>query len=276
MSKPYEDKTISIIFPEAPDAGATVSVYHEYGDAIIEDAVATADTATNFSYNLDWKDLDSAGVYRVEWTANFATVATTRTSSFVLEDQYITYAEFDTRNEFISISEDTFNKLERSAREIVDTYCGQSFQAVVNKTRNYYGSGKDTLHLNDRITKLTTVTIDGEDDTAYFEIDRRSHRFLRFKQSLDGSYIIGKSAEVSILGDWGWSFVPQNVEDAMDLVIQDLVTDDRASHRYNVVQSDHDTRRVKYGNSMFETVGNLDADVLLMDYILFEIGYVSE
>lgn len=276
MSKPYEDKTVTITLPAAPTGTVTLSTYHEYGDLVDEDRAATLDTGTTYEATIPWSALDSAGSYRVDWTATIGGEEYLISKSFVLADQYILFTEFESRNNFISISETEFNKLERTAREIIDTFCGQSFQRVVNKTRTYYGSGKETLHLDERITKINEILIDTEDYTAYMEIDKRSHRFLRFLTSLETSYKIGSRAEVDVLGDWGWLYVPQNVEDAADLLVQDLSTDDRASYRYNVKQQDHDTVRTKYGNSMYETVGNIDADVLLMDYVLFEIGYISE
>lgn len=275
MSEPFENKDVSIVLPEAPDGDVTFAVTHEFGDAIAS-GTATLDTGTTYETTLSWKDLDAAGYYKVEWTAEFGGDEVVLTTSFYLSEKYISKDTFTTRNSYLStVTTADFEKAELYARGLIDTYCGQNFQSYEAKTRTFYGTGRNNLHLDRRLVKLDSLEVDDVDYSAYVELDRRSHRFVRFKNDYT-TYLFGDAAVIEILGDWGWSYVPQNVVDAADLLIQDLLSDDRASHKYNVREHDFDQTRTKYGNSMYETTGNLDADVLLMDYTFFELGYVSK
>ena len=52
------------------------------------------------------------------------------------------------------------------------------------------------------------------------------------------------------------------------------MTDDSEIRRHGIVSVDMDTISYTTKSSFYESTGNIDADVLLMDYTLFIMDYV--
>ena len=77
-----------------------------------------------------------------------------------------------------------------------------------------------------------------------------------------------------IEGDFGWQFVPNNIEQAADLLLEDMMNDDSEFRRHGIHRVDMDTIQYQVNAKFLETTGNIDADVLLMDYTLFVMDYI--
>jgi hypothetical protein len=71
------------------------------------------------------------------------------------------------------------------------------------------------------------------------------------------------------LGDWGWISVPSNIKEATALLIADILEDaKRDHHRYGIIRLEQDTNRFEFNRDMLsESTGNLDVDILIMDYV---------
>jgi hypothetical protein len=84
-----------------------------------------------------------------------------------------------------------------------------------------------------------------------------------------------KQSIYRVEGDFGWQFVPNNIEQAADLLLVDMMNDDSEFRRHGIQRVEMDTIRYEINTTnFFETTGNIDADVLLMDYTLFVMDYV--
>jgi hypothetical protein len=103
------------------------------------------------------------------------------------------------------------------------------------------------------------------DVTELIEIHPESNFFIRTK---DGQKF-SEDATFAIRGDWGWGYVPQNVTDAADYIILDLMNDDSAYRQHGVTKAKVDAHELTFSDSIFGSTGNIDADVLLMDYTLY-------
>jgi hypothetical protein len=75
-------------------------------------------------------------------------------------------------------------------------------------------------------------------------------------------------------GDLGWRFVPNNIEQAADLLLEDMMNDDSIYRRHGIYSADMDVLKIQTGQNFYESTGNIDADILLMDYTLFVMDYV--
>jgi hypothetical protein len=189
--------------------------------------------------------------------------------------------------------------MEKKVRNIINTYCGQSFEYYPNKYLEVMGSGKNTLHIPNPITTLRKVTSDPgtNDETVlhdysdatlnHIEKIREPHSFgssyyLQFRKSvLDSVNVLllvnrfDKQSIYRVEGDFGWQFVPNNIEQAADLLLVDMMNDDSEFRRHGIQRVEMDTIRYEINTTnFFETTGNIDADVLLMDYTLFVMDYV--
>ena len=160
------------------------------------------------------------------------------------------------------------------------------------------GSGKNSLHLPNPITTLRKVTSDPgtNDETVlhdstdptlnHIEKIKEPHSFgssyyLQFRKSiLDSVNVLllvnrfDRQSVYRVEGDYGWQFVPNNIEQAAGLLIADQMNDDNQYRVHGIKRADMDAIDLHFSDKFYESTGNIDADVLLMDYTLFVMDYV--
>jgi hypothetical protein len=188
--------------------------------------------------------------------------------------------------------------MERRVRNIINTFCGQSFDYYPTKYIQIYGSNKNVLHLPIPINTLTKVTVNigYEDETVIhdstdstinnIEKSKEPHNFnssyyIQFRRSfLDSVQSIITSSKFDagdsykIEGDFGWRYVPDNIVQAADLLLEDMMNGDSDYRRHGISTIDMDILKYNTKDTFYESTGNIDADVLLMDYTLFIMDYV--
>jgi hypothetical protein len=129
------------------------------------------------------------------------------------------------------------------------------------------GLNSDKLYLGKRIVHLSGVemSVDNrtEDYTDLSEVDWSSKYAIRCENKFP------QGSRVGVTGDWGWASPPSNIKQASALLIVDLLEDTRREHHsYGITRLYQDTNRLEFDSSIFsESTGNLDVDVLLMDYV---------
>jgi hypothetical protein len=265
----YADVSEYFKFPSTPDAGTvTARVTYEWGDLISTPIPALQ--GEEYAISVTGDKINAAGAYRVRWGAEFDGATKYFNTSFSVEDRYLTESEFMDMYEEMNTSEysgDVFAKAERIARGIIDTFCGQNFQYVGSKSFSKEGNGTDKLYIGKPIVHLGSVSVDSdgrsEDYTELAEPDWASKYAIRCSKKFPAG------AKVTVTADWGWVSVPANIRQAMGLLIVDLLEDTRREHHaYGITRLYQDTNRLEFDSSMFgESTGNLDVDVLIMDYV---------
>lgn len=299
-------KTLSLTLPSDPQSNlVSVSLYHELGDLVFGPVTASRPSMGVYTVTFGQQAsgiyiLNSAGRHRAEFTY---TIAGTQYS----QSQYINvYAPYTTSSDFfISYPElqeskgSLFDRYERRARAIIDTYCGQSFNYYPNKSITIDGNNHSNLHLPYPVYSLTKVTQDPGRTYAEVVFDSTvptTNNVERIKQPLNfesSYYIRFKSdtidkndtlivpnkfrakSEYKIEGSFGWAHVPNNVKFAADLIIADLMNDDSEYRRHGVYSIDMDIVKMQMKQSFYESTGNIEADVYLMDYTLFVMDYIG-
>lgn len=300
------NKTLTLTLPGDPTGNSvSASLYHEFGSLVSGPTAATRSNTGVYtiSYNQAASGiypLNSGGRYRAEFT--YAVSGTTYKQSQYLNvyTPYITADEFfEDHPELEDDFFDKFDKMEKKVRNIINTFCGQTFDYYPNKYMILGGSGRKTLHLPLPIVNLTKVTSNvGDDDEEILhdatdssldniEKSREPHNFqssywIQYKRSYLDSVqtlithaVFDEDDDFKIEGDFGWQFVPNNVNQAADLILVDMMTDDSEFRRHGVTNVDMDTISYSMKSSFYESTGNIDADVLLMDYTLFVMDYVG-
>ena len=125
-------------------------------------------------------------------------------------------------------------------------------------------------------------------DASYTAIEKAkephsfgSTYYIQFKRSmLDSVQTIittnkfNAADSYKIEGSFGWQFVPNNIEQAADLLLEDMMNDDSEFRRHGIHRVDMDTIQYQVNDKFLETTGNIDADILLMDYTLFVMDYI--
>jgi hypothetical protein len=263
----YDEVSESFEFPIEPDSGTvTARVNHAWGDLVA--SFAPEGEEKTFSIEIGPDLVVAAGSYNIRWGAEFDGSPKYFNTSFLVEEQYVSEEDFVAANQDMDILEDgAFARAENIARKLIDTFCGQDFQYVGNKTISKEGSGSDKLYIGRPIIHIDSVLVgfDGrsEDYTSLVSTDWASKYAIRCERKFPSR------SKVSVTADWGWSSVPSNIKEATSLLIVDLLEDTRREHhRYGITKLYQDTNRLEFNASMFtESTGNIDVDVLIMDYV---------
>lgn len=298
-------KTLTLTLPSDPASNTvSVSLYHEFGSLVSgpTNATRTSTGVYTITYGQSASGiyiLNSAGKHRADFTYTISGTSYTQSQYINVYTPYITSTNFfNDHPELEDDWSDKFDKIEKKVRNIINTFCGQSFEYYPNKYIEISGSGKKSLHLPLPIATLTKVTANvGDSDESVLhdstdatlnniEKSKEPHNFqssyyIQFKKSvLDSVQTILTTAkfdrddDYKIEGDFGWRYVPNNIEQAADILIEDLMSGDSEFRRHAVTKVEMDVTRYDFRESFYETTGNIDADVLLMDYTLFVMDYV--
>ena len=298
-------KTLTLTLPADPTSNlVSVSVYHELGDLVYGPVSASRASAGVYTITLGQQAsglyiLNAAGRHRAEFTYTVSGASYTQAQYINVYTPYTTAADF-----FISYPElqeskgSLFDRYEKRVRAIIDTYCGQSFDYYPDKSITIDGNNHANLHLPYPIYTLTKVTQDP--GRTYQEVlfdatlpsvnnvervkqplNFEASYYIRFKTDTidkNNTQIVPNGwkskSEYKIEGDFGWGYVPNNVKFAADLLIADLMNDDAEYRRHGIHSIDMDIVKMQMKQSFYESTGNIEADVYLMDYTLFVMDYV--
>lgn len=283
----YSSVTEQFTFSTAPDSSSvSASVYYEYDTLLLEDMSVNMISSTVYSVNIPDEITNSFGVYKIKWIYQISGVEYYAYSEFKIEDKYVNLQDFLNNYpdyelpEFIS----KFSSAEKTARRIIDTYTGQNFQSVLNKTKQYDGNGRNKIYLQNRLISYSSVFIDESDYTEKVSLDLRSRYYIKLIEQypypdsrrddlLPATF--PKKTVVKVTGDWGWLSVPWEIEQAAEILIQDFLDDVRREHHtYGINRLDQANNRLLFDKSMLNSTGNIDVDTLLMDYTLWTMDYV--
>ena len=298
-------KQLTLTLPSDPTSNlVNVRLYHELGDLVSGPTAATRESAGVYKITYGQQAsgvyvLNSAGRHRAEFSYTVSGTEYKQTQYIDVYTPYTTSSDFFTeypelQSKFGSI----FDKYEKRVRAIINTYCGQSFDYYPSKSITIDGNNGPNLHLPFPIYNLTKVTQDPGrtyEEVIYDVTSSSSNNVERVKQPLnfESSYYIRfktdtidkndslivpnkfrAKSEYKIEGDFGWSYVPFNVKAAANLLIADLMNDDSEYRRHGIYSVDMDVVKMQMKQSFYESTGNIEADVYLMDYPLFVMDYV--
>ena len=298
-------KTLTLTLPSDPTSNiVSASLYHEFGSLVSgpTNATRTGTGVYTITYGQQASGvyvLNSSGRHRVDFTYTLNSTSYTQSQYINIYTPYIDRDTFfEDHPELETNWFDKFEKMEKKVRNIINTFCGQAFDFYPNKYIEISGSGKKIMHLPIPITTLRAVTMNtGDDDETVvhdytnsainnIEKVKEPHNFgttyyIQYKKSfLDSIQTVilsnkfEREDDYKIEGDFGWLFVPNNVEQAADLLLEDMMNEDSIYRKHGIYSADMDVLKFQTGQNFYESTGNIDADILLMDYTLFVMDYV--
>jgi hypothetical protein len=134
-------KTLTLTLPSDPTSNVvTVNVNHDFGDSVVSNVAATRSSPGIYTITLGQQNsgiytLNSAGIHDVQFT--YAMSGQTYTQSQYI-NVYTPYLDLDTffdgHPELIDTFEDVFDSYELKVRNIINTYCGQTFEYFPDKS----------------------------------------------------------------------------------------------------------------------------------------------
>lgn len=285
---PYNAVTESFTYPSPPTAGtASVTVYYDLGDIVVAATAPTLVSGNNYSITISDDLMGAAGVYRIKWSCTISGTPFYAYTEFKVEEPYVDSSDFFSEFSDFDLPEFTgkFANTEKMARRIIDTYTGQSFQFIKNKTYKYDGNDRATLHLGSRLNSFTSVLVDETDYTTAVRLDFRSKYFLQTIYPAPSveeantedirAKVFPRNSTIYVTGDWGWLSVPAEITQAAKLLIVDLFDDTRREHfRYGISKIEQGNNRLEFNKDIYNSTGNIDVDILLMDYVYWTMDYV--
>ena len=173
---------------------------------------------------------------------------------------------------------------ERLARYIIDSHTdGFSF---IRKEKEFIGSGTDELLLDEKVHNLYKIYENGElmydassnTNEADYKINKQLNAIvldipesnrINYKKVwrdrfLDIDFFEGY--EYIVDADFGWKVIPQDIQEACELLIQDIVKDNiKYINRY-IESFDNDDFKIKFAKNWTATTGNLIVDKILERY----------
>lgn len=219
---------------------------------------------------------DAVGKYKIKWFGTTGSSYNTTSASDQFFNVYQPYIDsstfFGEYPELETDFEDYFVARERQIANQINTICGQSFGSYIDKSITLDGSGRKAQPLGMRLERFSQVSLkdDWSDISTLVEFDPQSKYYLRFTTGAKW----GDKSEFVVVGDWGWDAVPVNITEAASLLVADSFNDDLQFVRHGGLESYMDTHRLRFDSTILGGTGNIDADVLLMDYTLFSIGQI--
>lgn len=183
-----------------------------------------------------------------------------------------------------SITTEQATTYERLARELINSILGFDF-SFKRKIVDLKGTGTDYLPVDERIGRIFSVKENGEyiwaegDDDPFAAWTPRYAVLRKYNGDLNRAeyslYSYGGEfrwyADYEIDAEFGWQVVPQDVEDAMLLLIEDFAC---GNNRYiNKYIDSYGTGNVKidYFREATKGTGNLLVDNILSKYVVESI-----
>ena len=172
---------------------------------------------------------------------------------------------------------------EKVARRIIESEAG-SFQ-FVRKLKEVYGMGIDYLPIDERISKIYQMWENGEviyvnGDSSYDQytvsVDKSSivlndeiqNKVEYSKVWRDRNFAVTfcNGCDYLVDGEFGYQVVPSDVQEACEILIQDLVQGNTKYYSRNILEFDNREFTIKFAPGSSTGTGNLIVDKLLTRY----------
>lgn len=174
---------------------------------------------------------------------------------------------------------------ERIARYIIDSHTGPF--TYIRKEKEFVGDGSDQLLLDETINNLYKVyeneqlmydsqveineveyKINKQLNAIVVNIPEGTNRINYPKvwrdRFLDVDFFDGY--EYIVDGDYGWRVIPQDIQEASQLLIQDIVDDNLRYINKYIESFDNDDFKIKFAKNWTSTTGNRVVDRILEKY----------
>jgi hypothetical protein len=194
------------------------------------------------------------------------------------------YCNIASTASLLNIKTSEATEYERIARYIIDSHTG-GFN-YVRKEKEFIGDGTDQLLIDENIHNLYKLYENGEliydstsesNESTYRvnkqlnaivldipETNRINYPKIWRDRFLDVDFFDGY--EYVVDGDFGWRVIPQDIQEASQLLIQDIVQDNLRYINKYIESFDNDDFKIKFSKNWTSTTGNRIVDRILEKY----------
>jgi hypothetical protein len=198
------------------------------------------------------------------------------------------YCNLDSIAAALSITNGSEIEYERLARYIIDSQT-QPF-TFMRKEKDIVGMGMDYLPIDEKIYKIYKVYENQEiqydsnlssnenlvtyeitkDGTSITNIDdeapenKINNKVVWRERYLDSAF--GEGSEYRVDGDFGWRVIPQDIQDACEMLIQDIKSDNLKYINRYIESFDNEDFKIKFSKGPSTGTGNMMVDKILEKY----------
>jgi hypothetical protein len=198
------------------------------------------------------------------------------------------YCNLDSIAAALSITGGSEIEYERLARYIIDSQT-QPF-TFMRKEKDIVGMGMDYLPIDEKIYKIYKVYENQEiqydsslssnenlvtyeitkDGTSITNVDdeapenKINNKVVWRERYLDSAF--GEGSEYRVDGDFGWRVIPQDIQDACEMLIQDIKSDNLKYINRYIESFDNEDFKIKFSKGPSTGTGNMMVDKILEKY----------
>jgi hypothetical protein len=251
---------------------------------IADQQVTTAVTTGKYKYTLTTSQNSYLGKFKAVWEYTVNGIDNVKNDYYDVVVGYANAAQVkELYPDLATKTNDEIYAKEKLARKIIEIFCNQTFGFRDSQTKIVKGAGRNKLFLEERIFKLDEVLINGEDNiTTEVEIDEDywiaplvnfdAGFFVDVKRGLtEPSKYFRNGLKYHVTGDWGWESVPDNINLAAMMLINDYFCDTALLREHGVVGYQLGEKSMQFARDLWGTTGNYDVDLLLADYVYVNV-----
>jgi hypothetical protein len=198
------------------------------------------------------------------------------------------YCNLDSIAAALSITGGSEIEYERLARYIIDSQT-QPF-TFMRKEKDIVGMGMDYLPIDEKIYKIYKVyenqeiqydsTLTSNENLVTYEITRDgtsitnvddeapenkiNNKVVWRERYLDSAF--GEGSEYRVDGDFGWRVIPQDIQEACEMLIQDIKSDNLKYINRYIESFDNEDFKIKFSKGPSTGTGNMMVDKILEKY----------
>jgi hypothetical protein len=198
------------------------------------------------------------------------------------------YCNLDSIAAALSITGGSEIEYERLARYIIDSQT-QPF-TFMRKEKDIVGMGMDYLPIDEKIYKIYKVyenqeiqydsTLTSNENLVTYEITRDgtsitnvddeapenkiNNKVVWRERYLDSAF--GEGSEYRVDGDFGWRVIPQDIQEACEMLIQDIKSDNLKYINRYIESFDNEDFKIKFSKGPNTGTGNMMVDKILEKY----------
>ena len=256
------------------------------------------------SYTLSYTDINTSISYSASATSNSSGIVTFELDDYYLTytgsvnvgvydgssliisngiDIVKPYCDITSVKNKLGITTAQAIQVEKVARKIIESEAG-TFN-FVRKTKEIVGMGLDYLPVDERIVNLYymyengTLIYDYEDEnlddyrisidgtsitTSVVEVNKMNYKYVWRDRYLDTDFASGYESLVD--GDFGYKFVPEDIQEACELLMQDITSDNLRYINRGIEEFDNNEFKIKFAKGYTSGTGNMIADKILAKY----------
>lgn len=267
---------IDLLMPSA--SSQYVMQYEDLSTGESFSASATSNSLKIARFTLDSKYL----IYSVNLFANIYNSSNNIVLSAGI-DVVKPYCDITTVKAKLGVNTAQAIEAEKVARRIIESEAG-SFQ-FVRKLKEVIGMGIDYLPIDERIVNLYQLSenneiifVQGDDSYDQYKIsvdkssivldDEIQNKVEYTKVWRDRNYAVTfcPGCDYLIDGSFGYQVIPSDIQEACEILMQDLVQGNTRYFSRNIVEFDNQEFKIKFASGSSAGTGNLIVDKLLIKY----------